>query len=144
MIRRNSLLGLCGTGWPVLLFLSLGSAQGGSPPPGSLGGDVFTRGTNGEPAVWPSVRVVLHGPVTTETESDVMGVFAIDVLPPGTCQIEANAPRLCARLAVKVGIDVSSTVPDEMNVAAVTSTTSPQLTWLKAMDCAFSRKVHHA
>ena len=31
-----------------------------------------------------------------------------------------------------------------MSVAAVTSTTSPQLTRLKAMDCAFSRKVHYA
>jgi hypothetical protein len=30
-----------------------------------------------------------------------------------------------------------------MSVAAVTSTTSPQLTRLKAMGCAFSRKVHH-
>jgi hypothetical protein len=31
-----------------------------------------------------------------------------------------------------------------MSVAAVTSTTSPQPTGLKAMDCAFSGKVHHA
>jgi hypothetical protein len=32
----------------------------------------------------------------------------------------------------------------QRGVAAVTSTTSTQLTRLKAIDCAFSRKVHHA
>lgn len=104
----------------------------------------FTRGTNGEPAVLPSVRVVLHGSITKETESDTLGAFAIDGLPPGIYQIEANAPCLYADLAATVSAGASSTVPDEMNVAAVTSTTSPQLTWLKAMDSAFGRKVHHA
>ena len=131
---------LFGTGLSVLLFLGLGFAQGGYPAPGSIRGDVFTKGTNGEPAVLPGVRIVLHGPITKETESDVLGAFAIDGLPP---QIEANAPRLYPALAVEVSAGTSSTVPVEVNVAAVTSTTSPQLTRLKAMDCAFSRKVHH-
>lgn len=65
---------------------------------------------------------------------------------PGTYQIEANAPLLYAALEMEVSAGSSSTVPVEMNVAAaaVTSTTSPQLTRLKAMDCAFSSKVHHA
>jgi hypothetical protein len=126
----------------VLLFLGLGFAQGSSP--GSIRGDVFTKGTNGEPAVVPGAQIVLRGPVTREIGSDALGAFAIDGLPLGTYQIEANAPRLYAALAVEVSAGTSSTVPVEMNVAAVTSTTSPQLTRLKAMDCAFSRKVHHA
>ncbi len=91
-----------------------------------------------------STQIVLHGPITKDTESDAQGVFAVDGLPPGTYQIEANAPRLYAALAVEVRAGTSSTVPVEMNVAAVTSTTSPELTGLKAMHCAFSRKVHHA
>src|SRR6266849_3972465 len=91
-----------------------------------------------------STQIVLHGPITKDTESDAQGVFAVDGLPPGTYQIEANAPRLYAALAVEVRAGTSSTVPVEMNVAAVTGTTSPQLTRLKAMDCAFRRKVHHA
>ncbi len=91
-----------------------------------------------------STQIVLHGPITKDTESDAQGVFAVDGLPPGTYQIEANAPRLYAALAVEVRAGTSSTVPVEMNVAAVTGTTSPQLTRLKAMDCAFGRKVHHA
>ena len=102
------------------------------------------RDTNGEPAVLPGVLIVLHEPITKETESDAKGAFAVDGFPPGTYQIEANASRVYAALAVEVSAGTSSTVPVEINVAAVTSTTSPQLTRLKAMDCAFSRKVHHA
>jgi hypothetical protein len=133
---------LIGIGLAVLLLLGLGFAQGSSP--GSIRGDVFTKGTNGEPAVVPGAQIVLRGPVTSETESDAQGAFAIDGAPPGTYQIEANAPRLYAAFAVEVSAGASSTVPVEMNVAAVTRTTSPQPTRLKAMDCAFSRKVHHA
>ncbi len=128
----------------ILLFVLPAFAQSGSTASGSIRGDVFTKGANGEPAVLPGVLIVLHGPITTETKSDAQGAFAIDGLPPGTYQIEANAPRLYAALAVEVSAGTSSTVPVEMNVAAVTSTTSPQLTGLKAMHCAFSRKVHHA
>jgi ABC-type Fe3+-hydroxamate transport system substrate-binding protein len=111
--------------------------------PGSIRGAVVTKAQNGEPAVLPEARIVLHGPVSRETQSDAQGAFAIDGLPPGTYQIEVNAPRLYAALAVEVSAGASSTVPVEINVAAVASTTSPQLTRLKAMDCAFSSKVHH-
>jgi hypothetical protein len=96
------------------------------------------------PAGSPGVLIVLHGPITKDTESDAQGAFAIKGLPPGTYGIEANASGLYAALAVEVRAGTSSTGPVEMNVAAVTCTTSPQLTRLQAMDCAFSRKVHHA
>ena len=135
---------LIGIALAILLLPGLGFAQGSSPALGSIRGDVFTQGTNGEPAVLPGARIVLHGLTNKETESDAQGAFAIDGLPPGTYVIEANAPGLYAALAVEVRAGTSSTVPVEMNVAAVTSTTPPQLTRLKAMDCAFSRKVHHA
>jgi hypothetical protein len=135
---------LIGIALAILLLLGLGFAQGSSPALRSKRGDVFTKGTNGEPAVLPGARIVLRGLIIKETESDTQGAFAIDSLPPGTYEIEANAPGLYAALAVEVRAGTSSTVPVEMNVAAVTSPTSPQLTRLKAMDCAFSRKVHHA
>ena len=128
----------------MLLFLGLGFAQGNFTPFGSIRGDVFTKGTNGEPAVLPRVVIVLHGSVTKDTDWDAMGAFAVDDILPRTYQIEANAPFLYAALGVQVSAGASSTVPIEMNVSAVTRTTSPQLTTLKAMDCAFSRKVHHA
>src|SRR5882724_3723064 len=106
----------------ILLFVLPAFAQSGSTSSGSIRGDVFTKGTNGEPAVLPSVLIVLHGPITKETESDSKGAFAVDGLPPGTYQIEANAPGLYAALAVEVSAGTSSTVRVEMNVAAVTST----------------------
>jgi hypothetical protein len=135
---------LIGMALAILLLLGVGFAQGSSPAFGSIRGDVFTKGTNGEPAVLPAARIVLRGPITKETEWDAQGAFAIDGLPPGTYEIEANAPGLYAALAVEVRAGTSSTGPVEMNVAAVTCTTSPQLTRLRAMDCALSRKVHHA
>ena len=132
-----------GTALAFLLLLGLRFAQGNSPVLGSIRGDVFTKGTNGEPAVLPRARIVLRGPTTKETESDTQGAFAIDGLPPVFYEIEANAPGLYAVLAAEVTAGTSSTVPVEMNVAAGASTMSLQLARLKAMDCAFSRKVHH-
>src|ERR1700675_831188 len=105
-----------------LLFVFPAFAQTGSTASGSIRGDVFTKGTNGELAVLPGVLIVLHGPITKETESDAKGAFAVDGLSPGTYQIEANAPGLYAALAVEVSTGTSSTVSVEMNVAAVTST----------------------
>ena len=127
----------------MLLFLGLGFAQGNFTSFGSIRGDVFTTGTNGEPAVLPRAVIVLHGPITKETQWGAKGAFAVDDVLPRTCQIEANAPIFYAALGVEVSAGASSTVPIEI-VSAVTRTTSPQLTTLKAMDCAFSRKVHHA
>lgn len=112
---------LIGIALTILLFLGTCFAQGDSSAVGSIRGDVFTKGTNGEPAVLPKVRIVLRGPITRETESDAQGAFAIDGLPAGTYQIEGNAPGLYAALAVEVSAGTSSTVPVEMSVAVVTS-----------------------
>jgi hypothetical protein len=112
----------CGTALSIMLFLGLGFAQGNSPALGSIRGDVFTKGTNGEPAVLPSVRIVLHGPITKETESDAQGAFAIDGLPAGIYQVEANAPGLSGGLAAEVTAGTSSTVRLEMNVTMVSNT----------------------
>jgi hypothetical protein len=106
----------------ILLFVPPAFAQSGSTGSGSIRGDVFTKGTNGEPAVLPGVLIVLHGPITKETESDAKGAFAVDSLPPGTYQIEANAPGLYAALATEVSASTSSTVTIEMSVAAVKDT----------------------
>ena len=67
----------------ILLLLGLGFAQGTSPAFGSIRGDVFTKGTNGEPAVLPGVRIVLHGPITKETESDAQEHSLSIAFPPG-------------------------------------------------------------
>ena len=113
---------LTGIALAILLFLGLGFAQGSFPAPGSIRGEVFTKGTNGEPAVLPGARIVLRGPITKETESDTQGAFAIDGVPSGTYQIEANAPGLSGGLAVEVTPGKSSTVAIETNVTIVSNT----------------------
>jgi Carboxypeptidase regulatory-like domain len=105
-----------------LLFLLPAFAQSDSAASGSIRGDVFTKGTNGEPAVLPRTRIVLRGPMTKETESDAQGAFAIDGLPPGTYEIEANAPGLTGGLAVEVTPGTSSSVAVEMNLTTVSDT----------------------
>ena len=105
----------------ILLFVLPAFAQNGSIASGSIRGDVFTKGTNGEPAVLPGVLIVLHGPITKETESDAKGAFAVDGLPPGLYDIEASAPGLNAALAVEVKPGTASVVPIDLSVATVTS-----------------------
>src|SRR5882757_4049967 len=105
----------------ILLFVLPAFAQNGSIASGSIRGDVFTKGTNGEPAVLPGVLIVLHGPITKETESDAKGAFAVDGLPPGMYDIEATAPGLNAVLAVKIKPGQASFVPVELGMAAVES-----------------------
>lgn len=65
--------------------------------PGSIRGEVVTVAQNGEAAVSPHARIVLHGPVNKETESDARGAFAVDGLPPGQYNVEASAPGLNAK-----------------------------------------------
>ena len=87
--------------------------------PGSIRGAVVTKTQNGEPAVLPDARIVLHGPVSKETRSDAQGAFAIDGLPPGMYEVEASAPGLNAKLLVEVKPGAASILPIELAVAAV-------------------------
>jgi hypothetical protein len=135
---------LIGIALVVLPFLSHAFAQGSSVPPGSIRGDVLAKGTNRKTAVLPEARIVLHRPITKETGLDAQGAFAVDSFSLRTYQIEPNAPGLSAVLTVDVCAGPSSTVQIEMNVAAATSARSTPRTPLKAVDCAFSRKVQHA
>src|SRR6266704_2064170 len=105
----------------ILLFVLPAFAQSGSTASGSIRGDVFTKGTNGEAAVLPHARIVLHGPLNKEALSDAKGAFAVDGLPPGMYDIEASAPGLNAALAVEVKPGEASFLPIELTLAAVES-----------------------
>jgi hypothetical protein len=96
-------------------------AQGDPAAAGSIRGEVVTRSENGEPAVFPHARIVLHGPVEKESQSDAQGAFVIGGLPPGTYDIEASAPGLNATLAVEVKPGAVSIVPIDLSVATVAS-----------------------
>jgi hypothetical protein len=106
----------------ILVLLARCFPQNGSAAPGSIRGEVVTKAENGEPAVLPNARIVLHGPVNKEAQSDAQGAFAIDDLPPGTYDVEASAPGLNAAVTVEVKPGMASAVPIELGVAAVAST----------------------
>jgi hypothetical protein len=80
----------------ILLFVLPAFAQSSSTASGSLTGDVFTKGTNGELAVSPGVLIVLHGPITKETESDAKGALALEGLPGGLIRSKRMLPA-CMR-----------------------------------------------
>src|SRR6266852_4062282 len=96
--------------------------QSSSAASGSIRGEVVTKRENGEPSVVPDARIVVHGPISKETQSDARGAFTIDGLPPGMYEIEANAPGLNAAVAAEVKSGTASVVPIELSVAAVAST----------------------
>ena len=155
---------LSGTVLSILSVLGFALSHGSYSRFGSTRGDVFTEGTNGEPAVLPGPRIVFHGPVTRETASDVQGAFAIDGFPLRSHRIEGNAPGSNAAVAVN---GVPANQRNRRSVLSVCEQdwkfvnkicellnafdddpeiflTEHDRKWLKAMDCAFGRKVHHA
>lgn len=135
---------LIGIALVILPCLGHASAQDGSVAPGSIRGDKFTKGSNGELAVLPGMLTVIPGLSSKETELYARGAFAIDGLTPGTSHIEANAPGSYRTFALEVGAGISSAIV-EKNVAAVSSTTSMQRTRLRAVHSAPSREMpHHA
>ena len=116
-MRRTSLIA-----FSMLVLLIRCFPQDGLATPGSIRGEVVTKNQNGEPAVLRNARIVLHGPVNREAESDAQGAFAVDGLPPGRYDIEASAPGLNAAVTVEVKPGIPSVVPIDLSVNAVTST----------------------
>ncbi|HWY54876.1 MAG TPA: TonB-dependent receptor [Terriglobales bacterium] len=112
---RKSLLIVLST----LLLLARCFPESEPATPGSIRGAVVTKTQNGEPAVLPDARIVLHGPVSKETQSDAQGAFAIDGLPPGMYEVEASAPGLNAKLSVEVKPGAASVMPIELGMAVV-------------------------
>src|SRR3954468_2826647 len=100
--------------------------------------DVFTKDTIGEPAILPSVGIVLHRAIAERTVTDASGAFALDAPPPGMYHIEANVPVLLVTLAVEGSAGTPS--PDGPEIFLP----DDDRKWLKATECSFNRKVQHA
>src|SRR5215467_10374876 len=109
-------------GFSSLVLLTCSLAQNRPAPAGSIRGETVTKNQNGETAVLPDARIVLHGPINKEAQSDASGAFVIDGLPPGLYEIEASAPGLSAMLGVEVQPGVASSVSIELGVTNVTDT----------------------
>jgi hypothetical protein len=113
---------ICLIVFSTLLLLVRCFPQGDPAMPGSIRGDVVTKTQSGEPAALPEARIVVHGPINKETQSDARGAFALDGLPPGMYNVEASAPGLNTKFAVEVKPGTASVVPIELGMAAVVST----------------------
>jgi hypothetical protein len=83
---------MIGIALAILPLLDLGIGQDSSPARRSIRGDVFTKSTNGKPAVLPGARIVLQGPITKETELDTQGAFVIDWPPLGPTKSKRMLP----------------------------------------------------
>ena len=113
---RKILLVVCST-----LLLLVRCFPEGDPASSGSRDEVVTKTQNGEPAVLPDARIVHHGTINKETQSDAQGAFAIDGLSPGIYDIEASAPGLNTTLTVEVKPGTISTVPIELGMATVAS-----------------------
>ena len=98
--------------------------------PGSIAGDVFTKSPDGQRELVPGAHIVLRGPVERQAESDAVGQYRFEALPPGRYAAEATAPGLNGSAAVDVaaGNTASLSIPLELttvtNSVTVTATDS--------------------
>ena len=110
-------LGFC------LVFLSLACcfAQDAKPAPGSIAGEVFNIGADGQRAVVPGAHIKLNGPVERQTESDGTGQYRFELLPAGRYTAEATAPGLAGRLSVDVATGETAAAAIPLELTTVTS-----------------------
>jgi outer membrane receptor protein involved in Fe transport len=100
------------------------SAQSTADGNGSVDGVVFTVDANGGHAVIPTARISLDGPTHIEAESDGLGKFAFNAVPPGAYTINAQAPALAASRTIEITAGSNSEIALEMKVQAVVESTT--------------------
>ena len=105
------------------MFLTLGCcfAQDPKPAPGSIAGEVFNIGADGQRAVVPGAHINLSGPVERQTESDATGQYRFDLLPPGRYTVEAAAPGLAGKLPVDVAAGETAAAAIPLELTTVTN-----------------------
>ena len=106
-----------------LAFLTLFCcfAQDSKPAPGSIAGQVFNIGTDGQRGVVPGAHINLSGPVQRQTESDAVGQYRFELLPPGRYTAEATAPGLAGKLSVDVTAGETAAAAIPLDLTTVTS-----------------------
>ena len=106
-----------------LVFLSLACcfAQEPKQAPGSIAGEVFNIGSDGQRAVVPGAHISLSGPVERQTESDGTGQYRFELLPAGRYTAEATAPGLAGRLSVDVATGETAAAAIPLELTTVTS-----------------------
>jgi hypothetical protein len=105
----------------AFLALSCCFAQNTNVAPGSLAGEVFTTGTDGQRELVPGAHISLHGSVDRKTETDAIGRYRFELLPPGRYTAEATAPGLKGTVPVEVATGEAAVAAIPMALTTVTS-----------------------
>jgi hypothetical protein len=111
---------------PVFFISALGAclAQDANLAPGSIAGEVSTISADGQGAVVPGALISLRGPVERRTESDAIGSYRFELLPPGRYTAEASAPGLHGDVLVDVTAGETATAAIRLDLTVVTSSIS--------------------
>ena len=108
--------------WFASIFIALSClAQDANVTPGSVAGEVFTTGSDGQHEMVPGARLTLRGSVERDAESDAIGRYRFDQVPPGRYTAEATAPGLKGTVAVDVVAGETAAASIAMELTAVTS-----------------------
>ena len=102
--------------------------------PGSIAGEVFNIGADGQRAVVPGALISLSGLVERQTESDAIGQYRFELLPPGRYTAEATAPGLKGAVPVDVAAGETAAAPISLELTAVTTSVT-----VTATDSAYPR-----
>jgi hypothetical protein len=107
----------------AFLALSCCLAEDGNAPSasGSIAGEVFNVGEDGQKAAVPGAHIHLRGPVERQAESDGIGQYRFEALPPGRYTAEATAPGLAGTLSVNVAAGETATAAIPLELTTVTS-----------------------
>ena len=111
------LLRLC----PVLLAIASCLAQNATLTPGSITGEVFTKSSDGQRELVPGAHILLRGLVERQAESDAIGQYHFELLPPGRYTAEAAAPGLNGSAVVDVAAGKAASLSIPLELTAVTS-----------------------
>lgn len=109
--------------WFSLAFLALTCclAQDANVAPGSIAGEAFTTGADGQRELVPGAHISLHGSVDRQTETDAIGRYHFELLPSGRYTAEATAEGLKGTVPVEVVAGQAAIAGIPMELTAVTS-----------------------
>jgi len=107
--------------WWAFVALACCFAQDTAVTPGSIAGEVFNIGADGQRAVVPGALISLRGPEERKTESDANGQYRFELLPPGRYTAEATAPGLKGSVPVDVAAGETAAAEIPLELTVVTS-----------------------
>ncbi len=119
----------------ALLATTCCLAQDPQVVPGSIAGEVFTTGADGQRELVPGAHITLRGLVERQTESDAIGRYRFEVVPPGRYTAEVTSPGLRGTVPVDVvaGETAAAAIPLELTEVSSSVTVTATETAVSAV-----------